>query len=501
MNEPETAQVPWREFIAIMFRNRTLIACVVTSGVITSLVLSFLQAPAYRAAAKLMVSSKRARITVSPDPKDGPTIDRVTDQELSSEVALLQSMPLVREVLESYRGTMDTSGHSSNLVRLVMYPLHLPGAIYRTLYKIPPPSPQEDWAQSVMKRLSVSELRGSNLIEVAYEDANPQWTADLVNAVVKRHVERHVQLNQQSDALGFFESQRRLLSERLHDADAALQAFYQREGVDPGDTQRDGLTEQLSTLRTSLAESETDLAGAEARVKFLSQTLNSHVRSQSAEPGKAQSGPLQLIRSRVLELELQRSELLSKFAPTSTKIQDIDRQIQEARRLLAQEEKSGGVAADMADSKQQKLDMELAQTQARIAALRARGDALRERIAASEGKLQHLGQIASEQERLEQEVATAKEASTTYIRKREEARFSDALDESRIVNVSIVEPAVVPTAPLPTKRLLTLVLGSVMSLFVGIGLAFVRDRLDPALKGGAEAQRITGLPILANIPS
>jgi uncharacterized protein involved in exopolysaccharide biosynthesis len=191
---------------------------------------------------------------------------------------------------------------------------------------------------------------------------------------------------------------------------------------------------------------------------------------------------------------------LSKFAPTSMKIQDLDRQIEEARHLLAAEKESGGTDVEVANPAHQRLELLLAQAQAQMAALRARAEALRTQIVADAGKLEHLDQIASEQERLDREVVGAKESLQNYTKKLEEARFSDALDESRIVNVSIVEPAAPPLAPLPSKRGTVFGMGVAMSLFAGIGLAFARDRLDPAVKGGAEAQQVTGLPILAEIP-
>jgi uncharacterized protein involved in exopolysaccharide biosynthesis len=98
-------------------------------------------------------------------------------------------------------------------------------------------------------------------------------------------------------------------------------------------------------------------------------------------------------------------------------------------------------------------------------------------------------------------VSTAKQSLGTYLKKEEDARFSNALDESRIVNVTVVDRATVPGMPLQSKRAMTILLGSIVSLAAGIGLAFVRDRLDPSVKGGSEAQRISGLPLLAEIPS
>jgi uncharacterized protein involved in exopolysaccharide biosynthesis len=415
-------------------------------------------------------------------------------------VALLQSESLVRDVLAASHDEVlnpPPPGFTQMLFELVTLPLRVPGLLYRSIHGVAPPDPLDDRVKAASRHFSVSDVKGSNLIEVAYEDGRPQWAAEFVNRIVKRHVERHVKLNQQSDALGFFESQQQLLSDRLQQAERALTGFYQRAGLEPGSEQKVPLTTRIAEQNLALAKAEAELAEGMARADFLTKELSGRSRTITSGPAGVQGSPLQFIRSRVLELELQRSESLSKFAPTSTKIQDLDRQIVEARRLMAEEQRTSGAAADPAH---QTLEIELAQTHAQLAAVKARTEVLRSQVANDQARLQHLDQISPEQQRLEQDVATAKESLLTYSKKQEEARFSDALDESKIVNVTIVEPAAAPMAPLPSKRLLILLLGAAMSLFGGIGLACVRDRLDPTVKGGAEAQELTRLPILADIP-
>jgi polysaccharide biosynthesis transport protein len=136
-----------------------------------------------------------------------------------------------------------------------------------------------------------------------------------------------------------------------------------------------------------------------------------------------------------------------------------------------------------------------------MAAVKARVDALRSLAADQRAKVDHLDQIATEQEHLEQQLASAKEAYTTYAKKEEEARFSSAMDESSIVNLAIVERAEPPVAPEKTKSMMIFIAGTMMSLLAGVGLAFLRDRLDPAVKSASEAQGVTGLPILAEVSS
>jgi tyrosine-protein kinase Etk/Wzc len=134
-----------------------------------------------------------------------------------------------------------------------------------------------------------------------------------------------------------------------------------------------------------------------------------------------------------------------------------------------------------------------------MAAVGARVEALRTQVAEYKTQVGHLDEISSEQERLESAVASAKEAAGTYSKKEEEARFTTALDESNLVDIAIAEKAEVPTVPEKSKQSIMLILGALMSLVVGVGLAFVRDRLDPAVKSAAEAKSVTGLPILAEV--
>jgi uncharacterized protein involved in exopolysaccharide biosynthesis len=146
----------------------------------------------------------------------------------------------------------------------------------------------------------------------------------------------------------------------------------------------------------------------------------------------------------------------------------------------------------------QNLEVDLAQTKAQMAAVGARVEALRSQVADHRTQVGHHDEVGSEQDRLEQAVASAK-AFITYSKKEEEARFTTALDESSFVDLAVAEPAKVPTTPEKSKQMIMLILGATMSLVAGVGLGFVRDRLDPSVKSAAEAQNVTGLPILAEV--
>jgi uncharacterized protein involved in exopolysaccharide biosynthesis len=181
------------------------------------------------------------------------------------------------------------------------------------------------------------------------------------------------------------------------------------------------------------------------------------------------------------------------------KVRDLDRQIAEAKRLMNKNPETLAETTNTINPAYQNLEVDLAHTKAQMAAVSARVETLRAQVAEHKARVVRLDEIGSEQERLEQVVAAAKEAFLTYSKKEEEARFSTALDESSFVDLAIAEHAKVPSAPLKSKQATMLMLGTILSLVAGVALAFIRDRLDPAVKSAAEAKNVTGLPVLAEV--
>lgn len=496
MNEQ---QIPWRELVAVLHRRRKFIAQVFFGGLVTVALGVWSQHPTYRAAATLMVTSDRAQIVVSPDANTRPTVERVTEQDMNSEVALIHSDALVREVLAEYWKTEDEPPTlAGRLLSIVTFPLRIPALLYQRLHNVAPPTELDNAVQVVLKNLGAGIVGKSNLIEVSYYSADPKWAAELVNKLVAKHIERRAKLSQQSEARRFFESQRDVLATKTREAEVALEEFNHRQGIDAlSPDQRNSVRARLTELQTLLANSERELAEGTARTEFLTKEITNYPRNIATESKVAQNQ--QFIKPKIIELQLERTELLSKYAPTSVKVRDIDRQIAQAKALMNSNPETLAETTSAINPAYQSLEVDLAQTKAQVAAVSARVEALRAQVAEHKTTVGHLDEISSEQERLEQAVASTKEASATYAKKEEEARFTTALDESNLVDIAIAEKAEIPTVPEKSKQALMLVLGTVMSLVAGVGLAFLRDHLDPAVKSAVEAKNVTGLPVLAEV--
>jgi capsular polysaccharide biosynthesis protein len=85
------------------------------------------------------------------------------------------------------------------------------------------------------------------------------------------------------------------------------------------------------------------------------------------------------------------------------------------------------------------------------------------------------------------------------VKKREQARMGDALDEGGIVNVAIAEKPVAPALPRWPPAIVVLA-GFAGAVASGTGAAFTADYLDPALRTPEEVTACLELPVLASLP-
>jgi capsular exopolysaccharide synthesis family protein len=68
------------------------------------------------------------------------------------------------------------------------------------------------------------------------------------------------------------------------------------------------------------------------------------------------------------------------------------------------------------------------------------------------------------------------------------------------LRVSLVEPALAPTEPVRPRTKLNTALGLVLGLFLGTGLALLRDSLDRSVKTPEELEAAAGAPVVGTIP-
>jgi uncharacterized protein involved in exopolysaccharide biosynthesis len=478
----EEKSLPWVEWLEMLFRRRGWILGGLALGLGYALISVWLQPDLYRAKARILLTAQAV-----PNVRDAA----MPVQQIRAEIALMTSPKLVRSVLED----PATSAPAKPLVPINPFSGIAPRILART-------SSVEAMSSALSDRLVAEPVEGTNLVDVALVDQDPVWAADFVNDLLAQHVRRIGDMGDQPRAQGFFSEQRDLLAERWRQARAKLTEFRERQGPGllMGDQQH--FLGVVTSLENQLVAAQTQSLELGARGRYLRAEIERHPRTVASESRVTKDESVSMLQMRVLDLEIERSELLSRYTPQSILVRDLDRRLEEARRLLATKE--GDTLSEeltAINPSYQALEVDIVQTEAALTAARARVEALQAQLARYRTDLVSFEDVSAELERLQAEVDSAQESYGNYSRQQEAARFSSAISESGIVNVSIVEAADIPTQAEPSNARGILGFWSLLGLVAGTLLAVVRDVIDPTVQSARRVARVTELPIVARLPS
>src|SRR4029450_8197070 len=119
-------------------------------------------------------------------------------------------------------------------------------------------------------------------------------------------------------------------------------------------------------------------------------------------------------------------------------------------------------------------------------------------MAEQQGMVRQLGGKMAEQRLLRRDVDTNRELYTVLLTRLKETQIASALVTS---NISIVDRAEVPLTQSGPKRRLALLLGCLVGLFGGVGLAFFFEYLDTNIKDAKEIEAVLRVPTIGIVPS
>ena len=484
----EEKSIPWQELIEVLFRRRVIILTCLGSFLLLAITIVLLTPDRFKATAKIRLAQEELA---------GPREDAGSREQINTEIAFLNDPNLTHDVLLDYQRSQrpkepnySPSHRATKLVKKVV-------GIFIDLGE-----GKEDEAPSLHGDLAVFQQPGTNLIEVSYTTYDPRWAARFVNDLIATHRDRIRALSDGPQAGNLFHEEKIEALKRLRVANDSLATFRRENGANLLSGDETHLRRVLGELEAQRVEAETQILEQVAKVQFLSAEISLHPDTIAAESKVTESDSVKFLNSKILELELQRSDLLSRYTPTSIRVQDVERQIVEAKRLLASKERETlSEIKTVLNPAYQALEIDLVETRSALSASEARVEALSSQIADYRHKLSILESTAADLERFQTDVTRASEDYDEYSKKEQEARFSSTLGEVGIDELIMVSEATPPKKAQAGSQVTVLGGCIIGGLFLGIGGAFLRDWFDPSVKGSAQAYRLSGLPIIAEIPA
>ncbi len=468
----------------VLFRQRAAFVGVAFL-VLTASVFYAIVGTRYQANMKVMVRRGRADAPVSAGENAPLDLTRmaVTEEELNSEVELLRDREVLKRVVEE----TGTGG------RDWFHIFHMNEGRGAQV---------ERAARRLAGRLKVFPIRRTNLIDVSYASSDPQKAQRVLSCLSRIYLEKHMSVHRPGGESVFFERQKTESRRELEEAQQELVQFGLSHGVVSAAQQRDLAIQRMSELDSSARQTRIELAETRQKVRELETQISNVPERAITQVRTADNAELlKTLQASMLELQLKRIQLLTKFEPSHRLVREVEQQIEQAESAikaaestpLKDETTDKNAHYEWAKLELERANVQLSALQARLAAAQMQASEYRKLTA-------KLGEDSILQQDLVNRERAAEDNYLLYVKKQEQSRMDDALDERGIVNVVIAEQPAAPGLPV-TAAWTVVAIGVVAAGGAGAGAAFVADYLDPGFRNPDDVAAYLQMPVLASLPS
>jgi uncharacterized protein involved in exopolysaccharide biosynthesis len=475
-----------RELVTVGFRHRRLLLLSFVGFFLGALLLGLMW-PRYRAETKILVKRDRIDPVVTSEAINPMLVsNQITEEELNSEVELITSDDVLRPVVT--KCGLDRGGFS-----LQSLFTHDPKQLRerRTAAAI----------QGLRKNLDVEPIAKTNVIRVRYRSQTPQEAANVLATLNSEYLSEHRAVHRPAGQYDFFSTATEQYGQKLEQAEQRMKDLALKDGiVAPGAT-RDLALQRLQEFKANLEQTKQQMAETQQKLVALDRLRTSTPARITTTARQADDAlVLQQLKSTLMGLQLKRSELGAKFKSDYPTVKELDAEITQTQAAIAHEE-SHPMHDQTTDQNPayEWVGSESVKAQAELQGLKARATELQRSIALYTTAVQQQDVNAVNRQDLQRQVQAAEESYLLYQKKREEARISDALDQTHIMNVAIAEQPTAPSLPAQSPWSMA-ALSALLALTMSTGLVFTMEYFDPSFRTPREVETLLNIPVLAAVP-
>lgn len=480
----------WSEYLGMLSRYRWLIGGLAIAGAIVAAAWSYSQKPMYQSKATVVVQEEvpdalqrdRARRSdVSPEYFQ-------THFELMKSHYVLQQTAARLKLSEQAEYRPETGGFSTWLLDKVP-PLRsfLQGeGETTTSAELKDELLQRRFSQQV----EVMPIRGARLAHITVNSEDPQFAARAANTFVSVYVERAqaLELEAKENAAEWFRSHLYDLRKKVEDSQQALYVFRQKHGLLQAQERQAVTAHSLSELNSELVRAEMRKAETQVRLRQLQSALNDDTEKQTVNWDKLDAATevltsllIQGLRTHEIKLTGEMAELSDKYGPLHPKIARVQAELHDLRAQIQQEVRK------VYQSAKQEFDTAV-----------VREKTIKEAVDRHKHQKIGLEQYDIEHGILAREAESSQHMYDLFLKEMKEANLSIGL---RASNVYLADPAVASLIPVKPQKKLNTMLGLLVGLMSGVGLALLLNTRDRSLKSPDDVERfLPSLSLLGTVP-
>jgi uncharacterized protein involved in exopolysaccharide biosynthesis len=232
-----------RDFLKIIFKRRFQILLFIIVTFATVATATLMVKPVYEATAQILVNTGRNSIYVPATVSGNLVISINREEQINSEVEILKSKSLVKEVI-TVLGATSVYPELGKQGRGTLASIVSTGNALQTT--------AEKAQMSLHKKLRIQGIKKSNVISASFRHNDPQMAANVVNTLAHVYLVRHLDVHVPRHSRKFFLQQSEFLKFNLTQVEAQLEQLKQAHTVADLEEQQQSLLQRAHELRIAL---------------------------------------------------------------------------------------------------------------------------------------------------------------------------------------------------------------------------------------------------------
>lgn len=466
------------QLLGLFRRRKEIIIGLFLFGIVAAIVFSVLQTSLFSASVVMQVNTRTSQVMDMEAVVTGLPRDPAAFQ---SELDIIKSRHIAGRVVDRLKLTETTefseAGQVGWLTSIKRFFIGL----------IIPPTVEEESAiaqkkhmqvvNKVLENLSIGTTPRSYTIKLGFTAQNPKLAATIANTWADEYLNDQLETKFEATkrANDWLNTRINELREKVRESEMAVQQFREKNNLLTGvggatlnDQQLAELNTQLILARTERAQNEARLkgvrgmGGSEASVDVLSSPLIVRLREQEAE---------------VLRRE---SDIASRYGPKHPRMITVRSEMRDLRQKIREE-----------------IDRVVKGMENEVEVARTREAELEKSMQGLQGNRGENSRAGVELAALEREMKANQSLFESFL-----SRFKEVSEQQTFANADarIISAAEPPLAPSYPNKGLLIVLGAVLGLAAGIGLALLLEMLDQGIRTVESLEKLTGLRNFGMLP-
>ena len=471
-----------RDILHVFFKRKRLISIVFLAITLPGLVATLTKKATYVATAKVMISTQRDDPTLQPTNLDRLETIQLNESLVNSEVHVIKS----RDLLDNVVRALAVSGDATEPL-----PAQSKSGI--------------SFGQQVIgmgTNLLITPIKASNVIQIDYKASDPGYAARVVNRVVDEYLAYHAEVHGNKGLPRFYDEQQRLLETRLRRAEESLTTFSVEQGISSPKDEILATVRAVGEMGSALRELNTSIVGSEERIRAVREQIASQPEVVKRSQFLDVNPVITQLSTQLVDRQVDRVALLRKYTDKDRHVRDNGEEIEELKAEIESETRDRPTIVShqlyrVNPLREERLRI-LLDLESQLKEMRARQVMVEDDLSRANRRLVTLQQKSIEYDRLDQEVKNSRDTYELYVKREQEARISQAMDEQKLVNVNVVQRPALPLVRTDSQRVSVAVL-LLAGLVLGLAAAFGREYMSRSLRSEYDVGRHLGLPLLASI--